>query len=92
MIASFRHRGLQSFFLTGSKAGICPEHATRLRLVLGQLSVAKNPRDMALPGLRLHKLKGEQDNRWSLSVSGNWRITFSFHGKNAVAVDYEDYH
>jgi len=47
---------------------------------------------MDLPGLRLHQLKGRMRDRWSVSVSGNWRVTFAFDGKDAVLVDYEDYH
>jgi len=64
VIASFRHRGLQKFFLTGSKAGIRPEHAERLRLILSWLSSAVAPQDMDLPGLRLHPLKGSMKGRW----------------------------
>jgi toxin HigB-1 len=92
MIASFRHRGLERFFSSGSKAGVKPEHAERLRLVLGRLAAAVTARDMDLPGLRLHRLKGKLKDRWAVSVSGNWRVTFAFSGKDAVQVDYEDYH
>jgi len=92
MIASFRHRGLERYFSTGSKAGIRPEHAERLRLVLGRLAAAVSAQDMNLPGLRLHRLKGKLKDRWSVSISGNWRVTFTFSGKDAVLVDYEDYH
>ncbi|MEO8306963.1 MAG: type II toxin-antitoxin system RelE/ParE family toxin [Pseudomonadota bacterium] len=92
MIASFRHRGLQKFFLTGSRAGIRPEHADRLRLIVSWLNAAARPQDMDLPGLRLHQLKGSLKGRWSVTVSGNWRVTFAFSGKDAVHVDYEDYH
>ena len=90
MIASFRHRGLQKFFLTGSRAGIKTEHADRLRLTLSWLSSATRPQDMDLPGLRLHQLKGSMKGRWSVTISGNWRITFAFDGKDAVQVDYEE--
>ena len=92
MISSFRHRGLQKFFLSGSKAGIRPEHADRLRLVLGWLNTAVRPQDLDLPGLRLHQLKGAMKGRWSVTVSGNWRVTFAFEGKDAILIDYEDYH
>lgn len=92
MIVSFRHRGLERFFVTGDRAGIRPEHAGRLRLVLGRLAAAESPKDMHLPGLRLHQLKGKLKGRWSVTISGNWRITFTFDGKDAVLVDYEDYH
>ena len=92
MITSFRHRGLERLFLSGSKAGVRPEHVERLRLVLGRLATAVSAHDMDLPGLRLHSLKGRLKGRWSVTVSGNWRVTFSFLGKDAVQVDYEDYH
>jgi proteic killer suppression protein len=92
VIRSFRHKGLAKFFETGSKAGIQPQQAERLRLILGRLSAATAPQDMALPGLNLHELAGTRKGTWAVSVSGNWRVTFRFAGKDADAVDYEDYH
>lgn len=92
MIVSFRHRGLERFFLAGDRTGIRPDQAPRLRLVLGRLAASTVPKDMDLPGLRLHQLKGKLKGRWSVTISGNWRITFAFEGKDAVLVDYEDYH
>ena len=78
--------------MAGEKAGIRPEHAMRLRLVLGRPAAATSPKDMDLPGLRLHPLKGKLKGRWSVTISGNWRITFAFTGKDAALVDYEDDH
>lgn len=92
MIRGFRHKGLRRFFETGSKSGVQAQHVDRLRLVLAQLNAATAPRDMDLPGLNLHPLKGERKGTWAVSVSGNWRVTFRFVGKEADAVDYEDYH
>jgi len=92
VIRGFRHKGLAIFFGTGSRAGIPAQHAERLRLILGRLSAATSPRDMALPGLKLHQLAGDRRGTWAVSVSGHWRITFQFVGKDADAVDYEDYH
>lgn len=91
-IRSFRHKGLQRFFLTGVRSGIQTKHADRLRLILGRLEVAVEPRDMALPALHLHPLKGKSRGRWAVSVSGNWRVTFAFDRHGADDVDYEDYH
>jgi proteic killer suppression protein len=65
----------ERFFLSGVKSGIRPDHADRLRLVLGRLAAATAPKDMALPGLRLHPLKGKLKGRWSVTISGNWRLT-----------------
>jgi len=73
-------------------AGINAKYANRLRLILGRLNVAREPRDMALPGLELHPLKGDRKNSWAVRVSGNWRITFKFSGSDVKDVDYEDYH
>jgi proteic killer suppression protein len=92
MIQSFRHKGLAKFFVTGSRAGIQAAHADRLQLILAALNAAVAPNDMGLPGLKLHPLKGTRSGTWSVSVSGNWRVTFRFSGKDAVDVDYEDYH
>ena len=91
-IIGFRHKGLERFFTRGTTAGIQSSHATRLRLILGRLSVAKAPRDMGLPGLSLHPLKGDRRGTWAVQVSGNWRVTFRFVGPDVTHVDYEDYH
>ena len=91
-IKSFRHKGLERFFATGNTRGIQTKHADRLRLVLGRLNAATDPRDLNLPGLGLHELKGARKGTWAVTVSGNWRVTFGFAGKDAARVDYEDYH
>ncbi len=92
MIKSYRHKGLQRFAETGSKAGIRPEHAARLRKLLTALDVAAEPGDMNASGNNLHALHGSLGNHWSVWVSGNWRITFAFEHTDAVLVDYLDYH
>jgi proteic killer suppression protein len=92
MIKSFRHKGLKQFAETGSKAGIQPKHAPRLKRLLTALDVAIRPADMNAPGYDLHPLKGNLAGHWSVSVSGNWRLMFSFAGEDADLVDYQDYH
>lgn len=92
MIRSFRHKGLERYFLKGTKSGIQAKHAARLRLILGRLNAAASPMDMDLPGLKLHELRGKKKGFWSVWVSGNWRVTFRFSGKDAELVGYEDYH
>ena len=92
MIKSFKHKGLQKFYETGSKAGINPLHATRLENLLGSLNLARTPQDMDEPGRFLHPLHGELAGHWSVRVSGNWRMTFRFRGSDAEVVDYQDYH
>ncbi|MBT3834504.1 MAG: peptidase [Gammaproteobacteria bacterium] len=92
MIRSYKHKGIEKFVRSGSTARIRNEHAKRLRLIFGRLEASTEPRDMNLPGLRLQELKGKDKGRWSVWVSGNWRVTFRFEGIDAVEVDYEDYH
>jgi toxin HigB-1 len=92
MIRSFRHAGIEKFFLTGSKAGIQPSHAGKLNLLLTTLNRARGPADMAAPGWNLHSLSAELKEHWSVKVDGNWRLTFRFEGEDAILVDYQDYH
>ena len=92
MIKSFAHKGLEAFFTGGSKAGIQPVHAARLRRQLAQLDQAAGPQDMNVPGWKLHPLKGSLAGHWSVWVSGNWRLTFKFDGADATVIDYQDYH
>ena len=92
MIKSFKHKGLEKFFLRGVISGIQVKHADRIRLILGRLHASTSAEDMDLPGLFLHGLSGKRSKTWSVRVSGNWRITFKFVGKDAEVVNYEDYH
>ena len=92
MIKTFRHKGLQAFFESGSKAGIQPHHAPRLLRQLTRLDLATCATDMNVPGWGLHPLISNLAGHYSVSVNGNWRMTFTFEGENAVLVDYQDYH
>jgi Plasmid maintenance system killer protein len=92
MIKSFRHKGIQLFFETGSKSGINAQHGNKLARQLMLLNAAKNPQEMDVAGWKLHPLKGELIDHWAVKVSGNWRLTFAFEGEDAVLVDYQDYH
>lgn len=91
MIQSFQHKGLEKFFLTGSKAGIQSEHARKLQIILTRLHAATCPEDMDAPGFRLHPLKHNLKDFWSVWVNANWRVIFKFEGEDAVLVDYRDY-
>lgn len=92
MINTFAHKGLEKFFTTGSKAGIRPDHAGKLRRQLAILNVAHEPQEMDYPGWKLHPLTGAMAGHWAVWVSGNWRLTFRFSGEDAEIVDYQDYH
>ena len=92
MIKSFKHKGLEKLYTTGSTAGVQPEHAIRINDRLAFLNAAQTIEDMDKPGYRLHRLKGDKAGLWAINVSGNWRIVFKFEDGDAYIVNYEDYH
>lgn len=92
VIQSFRHKGLKIFFESGISKGIQPHHAKRLRMLLAALDTAQSIEDTNVPGFRLHRLKGQKSNLWSIWVNANWRLTFEFQDGQARVLNYEDYH
>ena len=91
MIVSFRHKGLRELFDQDSAAGLRPDLAERCRARLAALNAATRIDDLAVPGWRLHQLRGKPA-RWALAVNGPWRITFAWDGQDAALVDLEQYH
>jgi len=92
VISRFRHKGLERLFATGNASGVSAQQVRRIRLILAQLHVAREPAMMNAPGLRFHALSGDRRGHYAVSVSGNWRIVFEFDGENATNVDLVDYH
>ena len=92
MIKTFNYKGLKRFYDTGSIAGIQSVHRKKLWFQLAALETAMCIEDMDIQGFNLHLLKGKRKGVWSISVSGNWRITFKFKEGNVYLLNYEDYH
>lgn len=92
MIKSWKHKGLRKFFEKGSTAGIVVNHVNRLTILLGVLNEAECLNDLSLPSFQLHPLTGDRKGIWSVSVSGNWRLTFEFVDGHVYILNYEDYH
>ncbi|CDF86455.1 hypothetical protein PKB_5142 [Pseudomonas knackmussii B13] len=92
MIKSIRHKGLRALYQHGDHRGVRADHVPRLQRILAALDTARNPKEMDLPGYRLHALKGSLQGFWAVSVSGNWRVIFRFEGIDAELLDYLDYH
>ena len=86
------HKGLLAFFARGDARRIPASLAPRIRRILSDLDAAVQPRDMNLPGYRLHRLSGDRRGQWSVRVSGNWRIVFRFENGEPVDVTLVDYH
>ena len=92
MIKSFKHKGLEEFYQTGSTRGIQPNHVNKLRMQLAALDTAHSIDDLDIPGYRLHQLSGNRKGIWSITVNANWRLTFEFNEGNVYILNYEDYH
>lgn len=92
MIKSFKHKGLEQFFIEGSSRYLHQNHVKRIHELLGSLDTAEIIEDMDFPGFGLHPLRGNKKSLWSIKVSGNWRITFRFEDSDAYDVNLEDYH
>ena len=92
MITSFKHKGLKELAEKDKTAKLPPAQIPKIRLMLSRLDLATHPEIMREPGYRFHELTGDRKGTYSISVTGNFRITFSFVGENVIDVDYEDYH
>ena len=92
MILSFRHKGLERFYETGSTRGIQVIHAARLRELLTALDVARGPQDLTRPSWRLHGLSGNRAGFYAVTVQANWRLSFRFVGQDVELLDHLDYH
>lgn len=71
MIISFRHKGLEHLYRTGSRRGVQAAHVPKLLRILTALDVAASPEDLAIPSFRTHPLKADLAGHWSIWVNGN---------------------
>lgn len=92
MIQSFKSKPLKLFFEKGDNSKIRPDMADKILEILTMLHAAVIVRDMNAPSLNLHKLRGDREGYWSVTVKENWRITFIFDRPHAFKVNLEDYH
>ncbi len=92
MIRSFRHRGLRRLYERDDPSRMAADQLNRITLALADLDAAGKPSDLDLPGYRLHPLRGDRRGLWSISITGNWRITFRFEAGDVYDVDLVDYH
>lgn len=92
-IRSVRHRGLRRFIEDDDVREIRPDLVNRVRRILTALIVAPGMDDFSgPPGWRIHQLSGDRAKTWSVSASGNWRITFTLDDGEICDLNLEDYH
>ena len=92
MIRSFRHKGLAELWETKRSAKLDAKLIARIVRRLQALEVAGAPDDLNVPGFNFHVLRGPPPPRYTVHVNGPWCVTFAFDGKDAVDVDFEQYH
>ena len=92
MIKTFKHKGLRKLFEDDDRSGVNPALADKILDVLDRLDAAFDIQDMQYPGSKLHQLQGDRKGEWSVNISKNWRVTFTFQDGDAYDVNYEDYH
>jgi toxin HigB-1 len=92
VIESFRHKGLKRLFEEDDRSKLPPDVIDKIRLILSALEEAGSINDLNQPSFRLHRLKGDFEGYWSVTVRANWRIVFKFKGDKASNVDLVDYH
>ena len=92
MIISIKHKALKNYWTKGQSRGLNSKWLPKIDIVLDALDSSSKADDMNLPGFYFHKLVGQELGRFSVRVTGNWRITFQFNGEDAELLDLEDYH
>jgi len=92
-IRSVQHRGLKRFIEEDHTRELRPDLVGRIRRVITALVLAPTAQNiLGPPGWRIHQLTGDRAGTWSISVSGNWRITFRVEADEITELDLEDYH
>ena len=94
-LGSFRHKGLKALWQDDKAKGVPATMADKLRKLLSAMNAADNVEQLGtIPGWRLHPLKGDLKGFWSLTVTGNWRLIFTYTERGNIAdnIDLIDYH
>ena len=93
IIGKFIHKGLRLLYEDENVRGVPATSSAKIKRIIYALECADNIEQVAtFPGWRLHPLKGERKGDYSITVTGNWRITFTLQGSLITNIDFEDYH
>jgi toxin HigB-1 len=93
IIRSVQHRGLLRLIEDDKSSELRSDLVKRVRNILAALIVAPNMSAVSgPPGWKIHQLKGNRAGTWSISASGNWRITFDLKKGEICDLNLEDYH
>jgi proteic killer suppression protein len=93
-IRSFAHKGLKRFYGDGSAKGLPPDTVEKLRKMIAYLENMEDADELrVLTAWKAHTLTGDRRGVWSLSVTGNRRLTFRIDAEREIRdLNLEDYH
>lgn len=92
MIKSFKHKGLEQFFIKDIRKLLNAKDIPKISRILDRLDMALIPEDMNIPGWDFHELRGHRKGVYTVAVRKNWKITFCFYNGEVRDVNLEDYH
>ena len=95
IVHSVKHKGLKRFLEREDTRGLQPDLIDKIAKVTTALALAYDMDSFqadAPMGWRIHKLSGDKKGLWSVTLSGNWRMTFTEENKAIHALNLEDYH
>ena len=93
VLGRFLHKGLKRLYEDDDGSGLPPHSIRKIRAILAALEFADELSQVAtLPGWRLHALKGGRKGEYAITVTANWRITFTVQGNTVTNLNFEDYH
>jgi toxin HigB-1 len=93
VLRRFRHKGLRRLYEVDDPGGLPAQSIRKIKAILASLEFADNLSQVAtMPGWKLHPLRGSRKGEYSITVTGNWRVTFRLEGTIITDLDFEDYH
>ena len=93
MIKTFADKETQQVFVNGKSKRLPPDLIRRAIRRLEYIHWATNINDLRVPpSNRLHALKGNREEQYSISINNQWRICFRFIDGDAFDVEITDYH
>ncbi|WP_338867958.1 type II toxin-antitoxin system RelE/ParE family toxin [Spirosoma sp. SC4-14] len=92
MIVNFKHKELQQYYEAGNGSKLPAQYLRKINRLFDQLDAVTSVSDIQQMGSGIHKLTGDLDDFWAITVTPNHRIIFRFEAGDVYDVDYVDYH
>lgn len=85
------HRGLRRFIERDDASGLPPAVVEKVRNIVTFLQEMEDPRELRdVSSWNVHRLTGDRRGTWSLTVTRNWRLTFTIDRTAGEIFDLDD--